>query len=185
LRSRLLRYSTEHENALRDSKPSMPEAFDNRRADNWRTMFAIADLAGADWGDRARLAAAKLEGASDTSSIGARLLADIKRIADEEVARGHDCMLSATLVERLKADPEQPWAVWNRGKGLTQNSLAVLLGGGGGRDRGSPGGFRIHSQNVTPHSGLQGKGYRWIQFEEAWARYLPAEIPSLPPEGGE
>ena len=105
LRSRLLRWSTDNEDALRDAKPSMPEAFDNRRADNWRVMLAIADLAGDDWGDKARLAASRLEGASDTSSIGVRLLADIKRIFDED---GCDCILSATLVEKLKEDEERP-----------------------------------------------------------------------------
>jgi Protein of unknown function (DUF3631) len=158
---------------------------DNRRADNWRIMFSLADFAGDGWGAKARIAAAKLEGVSDTTSIGARLLGDIKRIADEELKLGRDCMLSATLVNRLKEDPEQPWAEWSRGNGLTQNSLAVLLGGGGGRGRGSRGGFGIRSQNVTPQPGIQAKGYKWSQFEEAWARYLPAEIPPIPPEGAE
>ena len=69
-RRRLLRWSTDNEDALQDAEPSMPDAFDNRRADNWRVMFAVADLAGEDWGEKARFAAAKLEGASDTSSIG-------------------------------------------------------------------------------------------------------------------
>jgi hypothetical protein len=185
LRSRLTRWAADNEDALRDVKTSMPEAFDNRRADNWRVMFAIADLAGEDWGDKARLAATKLEGASDTTSIGVRLLAAIKRIRDDEVALGPDCILSGVLVDRLKEDPEQPWAEWNRGKGLTQNSLAALLGGGGGRGRASGGGFGIRSQNVTPSPGVQGKGYKWDQFEEVWARYLPAEISPSPPEGGE
>ena len=85
----------------------------------------------------------------------------------------------------LKEDPEAPWAEWNCGKGLTQNSLAVLLGGGGGRGRGSRGGFGIHSQNVTPSPDVQGKGYKWDQFAEAWARYLPAEILSSSDKGGE
>jgi hypothetical protein len=83
LRSRLLRWSTDNENTLRDANPSMPDGFDNRRADNWRVLFAIADLAGSEWGDKARLAGRTLENASDTSSIGIRLLADIKRIRDE------------------------------------------------------------------------------------------------------
>lgn len=184
LRSRIARWAADNKDALRYAEPTMPEAFDNQRADNWRVMFAIADLAGADWGNNARFAAAKLEGASDTTSIGVRLLADIKRIRDEEVKLGHDCILSAVLVERLKEDPEQPWAEWNRGKGLTQNSLATLLGGGGGRGRGSRGGFGIRSQNVTPSPGVQGKGYKWDQFEEAWARYLPCEISPSTDEGG-
>ena len=132
LRSRLARWAADNQKVLRDAKTLMPDTFDNRRADNWRVMLAIADLAGEDWGEKARFVAIKLEGASDISSISVRLLADIKRIVDEG---GCDCILSAVLVERLKEDPEQPWAEWGRGKGLTQNSLAVLLGGGGGRGR--------------------------------------------------
>jgi hypothetical protein len=159
----------------------MPVGFENRRADNWRVMFAIADLAGEDWGDKARAAANQLERASDTISIGVQLLADIKRIFDEF---GWDSVLSATLVDRLKENEEGPWAAWGRGKGLTQNSPATLLSGGGGRGRGSRGGFGIHSQNVRPASDVQGRGYKRSQFEDVWARYLPEETPSPsnPPE---
>jgi Protein of unknown function (DUF3631) len=175
LRSGLLRWSTDNVDVLRDTKPSMPEAFDNRRADNWSVQFAIADLAGEDWGEKARLAASKLEGASDTTSIGVRLLADIRRIRDEEVKLGRDCILSAKLVERLKEDSELPWATWGKGNGLTQNSLAVFLSGGGGRGRSSRGGFGIRSDTVHPSRDVQGKGYKWSQFDDAFARYLPPE----------
>jgi hypothetical protein len=172
LRRRLLRWSTGNADALRFAKPKMPAGFDNRRADNWGVLLAIADLcSGAeDWGDKARLAAKKIEGASDVTSIGARLLADIKRIFDED---GCEVILSATLVSRLKEDAEAPWAEWNKGKGLTQNSLAVLLGGGGGRGRATRGGFGIRSDTVHSSKDVQGKGYKRSQFEDAWERYLP------------
>jgi hypothetical protein len=181
LRSRSRRWSMDNTEALRGYAPSMPDGFENRRADNWRVQFAIADLAGEDWGDKARMAAAKLEGSSDISSIGVRLLADIKRIFDED---GCDSILSATLVARLKEDAEAPWAEWNQGKGLTQNSLAVLLGGGGGRGRASRGGFGIRSDTVHPSPGVQGKGFKRTQFEDVWSRYLPEETPSSG-QGGE
>jgi hypothetical protein len=161
----------------------MPEAFDNRRADNWRLMLAIDDLAGGEWGDKARQAAARIEGASDVTTIGVRLLTDIKRICDDASMANADCILSATLVTRLKEDEEAPWATWGHGKGLTQNSLATLLGGGGGRGRASRGGFGIRSDTVHPAKDVQGKGYKRAQFEDAWSRYLPAEISSSsPPE---
>jgi len=179
LRSRLRRWSMDNEEALRAATAtvSMPDGFENRRGDNWRIEFAIADLAGEDWGDQARAAAVKIEADSDTSTIGVRLLADIKRIFDEE---GCDCMLSAVLAERLKADPEQPWAEWKRGRGLTQNSLATLLGGGGGRGR--RGGYGIHSGTVHPSRETHGQGYKRAQFEDAWAWYLR---PEHSPSGGE
>jgi hypothetical protein len=182
LRRRLSRWAMDNVNTLRDPKPSMPEVFINRRVDNWRILLAIADLcSGAEeWGDKARRAATRLEGASDVSSVGVRLLTDIKRIFDED---GCDCILSATLVTRLKEDVEQPWAEWNRGKGLTQNSLAVLLSGGGGRGRASRGGFGIRSGDVHLPGDVHGKGYKRSQFEEAWARYLPDETGTSSPEG--
>jgi hypothetical protein len=177
LRRRLRRWCMDNVDTLRDAAVPMPEQFRNRRANNWRLLFAIADLcSGAeDWGDKARLSATDLEGASDVTSIGVRLLADIKCIFDED---GCNTILSATLVTRLKEDVEQPWAEWNHGKGLTQNSLAVLLGGGGGRGRASRGGFGIRSDTVHPSPSVQGKGYKRSQFEEAWSRYLPEDTSS-------
>jgi Protein of unknown function (DUF3631)/CHC2 zinc finger len=180
LRRRLRRWALDNTDALLGAEASMPPHFDNRRADNWRVLLAIADLcSGAEsWGDKARIAAANLEGESDVTSVGVRLLTDIKRIFDED---GCDCIRSEALVVRLKEDVEQPWAEWNKGKGLTQVSLATLLGGGGGRGRGSRGGFGIRSRTVHPKSGSHGRGYDRSQFEDVWKRFLPEE----PSQGGE
>jgi hypothetical protein len=52
LRSRLARWAADNKEALARAAPSMPESFGNRRADNWRLQFAIADLCGDDWGRR-------------------------------------------------------------------------------------------------------------------------------------
>jgi hypothetical protein len=76
-------------------------------------------------------------------------------------------------VAKLKEDPEAPWAEWNRGNGLTQNSLAALLGGGGGRGRRGKRGYGIHSGTVHPPEKPEGaKGYKRRQFEDAWSRYV-------------
>jgi hypothetical protein len=181
LRGRLRRWALDNADALQVEVP-MPPTFDNRRADNWRVLLAIADVCSGpeDFGAKARAAATKVEGASDISSIGVRLLADIKRIFDEDKC---EVILSATLVTRLKEDQEAPWAEWNKGKGLTQNSLAVLLSGGGGRGRASRGGFGIRSGDVHLPGDVHGKGYKRSQFEEAWSRYLPAETVISASEG--
>ena len=70
LRSRLRRWSMDNTEALRGCAPAMPGGFENRRADNWRIQFAIADLAGDDWGDKARAAALKIERGSDSRTNG-------------------------------------------------------------------------------------------------------------------
>jgi putative DNA primase/helicase len=183
LRQRLRRWSMDNIDALRDVAPEIPKELSFRQSDNWRVLLAIADLcSGAeDWNDKARAAAIRLEGASDKQSIGIQLLGDIKRIFDEG---GYLTIGSALLVSKLKEDEEGPWVGWGRGKGLTPNSLAVLLGGGGGRGRATRGGFGIRSCDVDIASGSRGKGYKRAQFEGAWARYLPeTELSST--EGGE
>jgi len=160
LRSRLCRWAKDNADELRGLDVAMPQQFYNRRADNWRLLFAIADLcSGAeDWGEKARLTAAKLIGAQDIATAGERVLADTKRILDDDRC---DAILSATLVERLKADQEGLWAGWNKGKGLTQYSLASLLRS-----------FGIRSGDVHLPGDIHGKGYKRSQFEEAWKRYL-------------
>lgn len=162
LRRRLRRWAMDNADALK-VEVSMPDNFDNRRADNWRLLFAIADLcSGVDeWGGMARAAAVKIEGSSATGSISVRLLIHVKRIFDEDK---FDAILSATLVTKLKEDVEQPWAEWNKGKGLTQNSLATLLSK-----------VSISSGDVHLPGDIHGRGYKRSQFEDAWSRYLPAE----------
>ena len=162
LRRRLRRWAIDNQDTLRDAKPSMPEELQNRRADNWQVQLAIADLcSGAeDFGDKARAAAVKIEGKTDNSTIGVRLLADIKSLFDAD-PKTH-CMSSAAMVASLIKDEEKPWAEFTRGKPLTQNRLAKLLGA-----------YRITSQTVTPPGKKDAKGYYRSQFEDAWSYYLP------------
>jgi Protein of unknown function (DUF3631) len=160
LRSRLCRWSMDNQDALRDMKPSIPEALQNRRADNWKLQLAIADLcSGVDgWGDRARNAAVKIESKTDNRTAGVRLLADIKKLFDAD-PEAH-CMASATMIALLTEDQEKPWAEFARGKPLTQNRLAKLLGP-----------YGIVSQTVAPPGQKTAKGYYRHQFEEAWSIY--------------
>jgi hypothetical protein len=182
LRGRLRRWALDNADLLRDAKPVLPEGFYNRRKDNWRLQLAIAELAGEGWAEKARAAAINIDRASDASSLSTRLLADIRRIRDEH---GGDCISSATLVAKLKEDDEGPWAELNYGKGLTQNSLANMLGGGGGRARRGKRGYGIHTENVQPPGEKRAKGYKWAQFEDAWARYLTPTPEGDPPSGSE
>jgi hypothetical protein len=46
LRSQAARWSMDHFDKLVDPDPQMPEALNDRAADNWRPLLAIADLTG-------------------------------------------------------------------------------------------------------------------------------------------
>jgi len=164
LRSQAARWSTDNFDKLVDPDPQMPEALNDRAADNWRPLLAIADLSGGEWPQLARQACLTLSGESPEETLGVMLLADCRpAFGDAAVIR------SADLVQELTADPERPWAEYNRGDPITQRQLAKLLGT-----------FGITSVNVRPEVGPQGKGYRRVDFEEAWERYCPAKTPCAP-----
>ena len=134
----------------------------DRAADNWRPLLAIADLAGGDWPKKAKDAALVLSG-EEVSTFNVDLLADIRAAFGEA-----DAITSADLVAALVADPERPWATWGKGdKPLTQNQLARLL---------RP--FEIISETVHPFGRPHAKGYKRIWFEPRWASYLSGQNPS-------
>jgi putative DNA primase/helicase len=163
LRSRLRRWSMDSVDALRDAKPSMPNGFENRRADNWRLQFKIADLCSGveDWGDKARAAAVKIESNSDSRTTTAQLLAAIKAVFDNI---GDDAIGSQELCDALVADPSSEWAEWGKSrKPITQHQLARMLKT-----------HSIHPDQVRPKAlgGKQARGYHRSWFEDAWSRYL-------------
>jgi hypothetical protein len=55
---------------------------DNRTADNWRPLFAIADECGGEWPERVREIARKAVKAAVEQSAKAQLLGDIRSIFD-------------------------------------------------------------------------------------------------------
>jgi putative DNA primase/helicase len=158
LRARLQRWSMDNEETLRAATVAMPDGFENRRADNWYLQFAIADLAGADWGDQARAAAAKIEAGSDSSTAGVRLLAAIRTILGDDT---DGFIGSQELITRLTVDGESEWAEYRYGKPITTAQLARLL---------KP--FHIFTGARVAGGGA--RGYRRADFQDAWTIYLPS-----------
>ena len=77
----------------------------DRAADNWRPLLAIADLAGGEWPGLARQAALALSGEAQDAAIGVELLNDIRAAFGED-----DVIRSVDLIAELVKDPERPWA---------------------------------------------------------------------------
>lgn len=156
-----------HVERLADARPELPVELDDRAADGWEPLLAIADLAGSGWPERARRAALTLSGeqAVEDDSAGVRLLADVRTVFDRESV---DRLSSETLVSALSEDQEAPWADWG-GKGISQRSLAALLRR-----------YGIRSATVRLADGTTAKGYKREDFEDAWKRYLPeSDSPSV------
>jgi putative DNA primase/helicase len=155
LRQQARRWSLDNGDNLKGGEPQMPDTFQNRLGDNHRLMFAIADLAGGDWPEQARMAAQRLANAVDTTSRNVRLLAAIREIIGER-----DAITSADLLAALTADDESEWKEWKTGKPLTLKQLSNVLTTFGIK----PGRPVI--------DGRQQRGYIRASFEDAWKRYL-------------
>ena len=62
VRRQAARWAADNFDNLIDPDPAIPQALNDRAADNWRPLLAIADMAGGEWPQRAREAACVLSG---------------------------------------------------------------------------------------------------------------------------
>jgi hypothetical protein len=149
---------------LKQARPSMPDALNDRQQDICEPLMAIADAAGGEWPERARRALAELcAGAeAEDDSIGPRLLADIRAAFG---AGGADRLASRALCERLAEDDSSPWTDWQGGKPISPPQLARQLAK-----------FGIAPRNIKQPDGAVRKGYLADDCADAWGRYLPPEI---------
>jgi hypothetical protein len=165
LASMTARWATDNEPAVRDCDPDMGDHF-NRNADNLRTLFAIADVAGGVWPHRARQAAALLFQIDAEQSQLIILLSDIRDVFKELVS---DRVKSADLVEFLIKIEGRPWAEWKNGRPISPTSLARLLAT-----------FKIRP--ATKRAGTDTfKGYLLSDFAEVFERYLPSPAQTVTP----
>lgn len=164
LRRKLARWCADHREQIAKCDPVLPPDAHNRVADNWRPLFAIAEIAGGIWPARARSAFASLTmtGEADNQGLSTMLLGDIREVFSETQASR---IFSRTLVEQLNTKTERPWPEANRGKPISETWLARRLKGFGI----SPSTLRIGEDRL--------KGYTLEDFREAFERYL-----SLPGE---
>ena len=146
---------------LEQARPALPEALDDRAADGWEPLLAIADLAGGDWPDRTRRTAIALSTAEgrEEDSLGVRLLSDTRRVYDE---RKTDRLSSATLAAALAAIEEAPWGDL-RGHPLDTRRLARMFRR-----------YDVRPRTIRLDDDSTPKGYLREQFEDLWRRYLPA-----------
>jgi 5S rRNA maturation endonuclease (ribonuclease M5) len=166
LRRKARRWADDNVAALKEACPSIPEALNDRAADNWEPLLAIADLAGNEWPRLARTAAGKLtaDSEAEAESKKVRLLADIRAVFEELAV---DRLPSATLVAELAKDADGPWAAYGRrGKPITQRQVATLLS-----DFTTPSGAEIKPRNIRT-DGKVPKGYARDDFADAFERYL-------------
>ncbi|MCU7823854.1 DUF3631 domain-containing protein [Kitasatospora sp. DSM 101779] len=164
LRKRLAVWADTVRAELQDATPEFPEGINDRPADVWEPLLAIAEAAGGHWPVRARAACVQLvtaAKANDKGSIGIRLLTDLRQIFN-----GADRMPSSVLVDQLNAMDDAPWADLD-GKPLNARALARMLGDYVTAD----------NEPIKPRTmkfnGVAAKGYLASDLTDGWVRYCP------------
>lgn len=148
------RWASDHAARMADTEPAVPPALNDRAADNWRPLLAIADAAGGEWPERARAAALALSGGAETDSYATMLLEDLRALFAE---RGDpDSLATTTILGELAKLEHRPWPEISSGKPMTPHKLARLLGRFG----------------IAPKHEETANVYRRESFMEAWSRYL-------------
>jgi putative DNA primase/helicase len=155
LAAKCARWAQDNAEALKDTRPAMPDSLSGREQDKWEPLIAIADAAGGEWPERARAAALALARSESSDSLSITLLRDIKSVlaADPDRERWG----STELCEQLVAIETSPWASVARGKPITGARLARML---------RPFGVYVRQDAA-------GSYYRAADFTDCFSRYLP------------
>jgi len=139
--------------------PDLPSEINDRDADIWEPLIAIADRVGGVWPEIARKAGVALvaAGKEKEPSLGIRLLADLRTIFKD-----FDEMSSKMILSRLVEIEESPWGDI-RGRQLDERSLARRLKAYGIKSK------TVRIGDATP------RGYTRADLFDAWVRYLPPQ----------
>jgi len=104
-------WAADNLDALRTAEPNIPPWLAGRRADNWRHMLAIAELAGGFWPEKARKAAEAMVADDDNETAGILLLQDIRRYFETQKT---DRVSSSGLAKVLHEMLDRPWPEWGK-----------------------------------------------------------------------
>jgi hypothetical protein len=159
LRDRLVAWIAAVKPTLADAWPTLPDGVEDRSADIWEPLLAIADAAGGSWPQRARVSAVSFvtHFRRTPQSPGIRLLADLRTVFG-----GRDQMSTVDILAALNGLEEAPWANL-KGKALDARGLSNRLGK-----------YGVKPKTVRLDATTTAKGYAREDLHDVWARYLSA-----------
>jgi hypothetical protein len=172
-RERLFSWAEANIEQLQATEPKLPESLNDRAAEGWEPLFAIADLSGPEWGKEARDAAIILSGEEEEEATYSLMaLAEIEKLLGSSLTIG-----TAEIIEALNKEDQLPFGDWRKGEGINARALAKIL---------KP--FGIRPKKVRLSSGETRQGFHRSQLEESFRRWLSSEglnVPEQPEHGGE
>jgi hypothetical protein len=167
LKARAAAWVLSKADALSAVDPAVPpNGLNDRQADAWRPLFAIADQLGGDWPRQAREAALVLSReaiVADGEDLAEALILDIAAIFESKhLSR----IPTRDLVQALVAMPERPWATANQGRPINDRYVSLALrrfGVAPTEWQAGPPGHRQHR-----------RGYVEADLLPIFARYIPS-----------
>jgi hypothetical protein len=136
--------------------PEMPPGIEDRNADVWEALLAVADLAGGNWPERARVTSVTVvtDAQGGGESLGITLLRDLRMVFGDA-----DRLSTDVILERLNTLDESPWGDL-RGKPLDARSLSRRLS----KYAVAPAQYRDSESRL--------RGYLAADLADPWSRYL-------------
>jgi hypothetical protein len=157
LRRQCARFVLDHAQAIASATPEIPASLNDRAADIWEPLLALADLAGGHWPALARQAAVNLSATTNDTNPVTSLLVDILRVFAD---RNTDRIFTRALLEALNRRTDRPWAEMRNGKEITEMWLAQQL---------RPYGIKPRTLWIGD---ISAKGYLKDDFTEVGRRYI-------------
>jgi hypothetical protein len=159
LRDRLTLFATDSKGAVGNARPHLPDGIEDRNADIWEPLIAVADAAGGEWPDHARDAASFMidEQSHKPATLSIQLLSDIRLAFDERRT-----ISTNELLDILCQMETAPWGTMLKGQRIDSRYLARRLTR-----------FDVSTNNTVRMGAVVAKGYAVEHLADAWARYLP------------
>lgn len=161
LTERLAQFANQVRATVADAWPDLPEGIEDRDADIWEPILAIADAAAGHWPLTARDAAVVMvaESQKKPATLGIKLLADIRTVMGD-----NDRISTVDLLAGLHAIETAPWGNI-KGEPIDSRFLAKVLGK-----------YDITTNNTLKIDGMSVKGYQTRHLYDAFERYLPSLV---------
>jgi putative DNA primase/helicase len=159
LRGRLLRWAEDNKAKIATADPKPPATLNDRAADNWFPLLAIAQCAGQTWVDLALKAIVALNADDDDDSLITVLLTSLENLFKKSNQPPIDFLPTPNILADLNSQREAPWADFRNRQGLSQQRLRSLL---------VP--FGVRSSQQT--SGQRLRGYYLKDLQPIFDRYL-------------
>jgi hypothetical protein len=165
LQSQACRWAQDNGEKVKQMRPKVPEVLNDRAADNWFPLLAIAAAAGGGWYEKAIKAALALSVDGSEANIAVILLSELKEIFTE---KGEEFLSTEEILEGLNQNDEAPWADWKTK--MTAKKFGEIL--------------KAHRvESVRPRKdGDRKRGYQRVDLNPVFNRYLPS--PKIEPQSG-